>query len=535
LWQKKLFHENIVLQDMKEAKMLKNFLFKLVMLCMFCKTYDLLASSSTPFSGTVKAFIFDCDGVLVDTEYLKFLAWQKALASLNIEFSIEEYKVLAGYSSKKIIEMLQEMKGTPIPGEVILLRRVEYQKLQEQGILPIKGMVEFACQLSQYKNTLGIKLGLASSASRNEILFNLKQIGLEQSFDLIISGTDDLNSYADLEGKNKPKPYIYLEVSKRLNIASERCVVFEDTAAGIEAASKAGMIAIAVPNWITNEQDFSKANRIIHSISELSMEAINVLEQIPFKKDENLEKDPNTSAKRCMQSFFEKGGTLKCIPNLLESREYKIQLKLGDAVYPICSGAWCRSQALWAILQPFCDQIILFPPHAARVGWDPYNGQINRYRNDAQEIVPDEFSLFFGIEKALRFGFENDSEWKSIEKSPTEEGLKKISRFYDQYYFGPESAWQGKRGKKRIYIAFSNNVHVTLYRLDQCNENLKDVTVIAIESDDLITYPPTVLNMKSRSTQAYEYFTYLLRKVFDLTKLDHPSSLMPESSLSIES
>ena len=67
----------------------------------------------------------------------------------------------------------------------------------------------------------------------------------------------------DPEGKNKPKPYIYLEASKRLNIIPEHCLVFEDTEAGIEAATKAGMITIAVPNWMTKEQNFSKANKII--------------------------------------------------------------------------------------------------------------------------------------------------------------------------------------------------------------------------------------------------------------------------------
>lgn len=83
---------------------------------MFCKSFDLFAAISTPFSDKVEAVIFDCDGVLVETEYLKFLAWQKALVSLNIEFSIEEYKTLAGHSSKKIIEILQGIKGIPISG-----------------------------------------------------------------------------------------------------------------------------------------------------------------------------------------------------------------------------------------------------------------------------------------------------------------------------------------------------------------------------------------------------------------------------------
>ena len=96
---------------------------------------------------------------------------------------------------------------------------------------------------------------------------NLKHIGLEHEFDLIISGSDDLESYMDGDGKNKPKPYIYLEASKRLNISPEHCLVFEDTEAGIEAATTAGMIAIAIPNWMTKEQNFSKANKVINSLS----------------------------------------------------------------------------------------------------------------------------------------------------------------------------------------------------------------------------------------------------------------------------
>lgn len=107
---------------------------------------------------------------------------------------------------------------------------------------------------------------LASSAPRSEILFNLRQIGLEQAFDLIISGSDDLYAYIDSQGTNKPKPYIYLEASKQLDIFPHRCLVFEDTQAGIEAATGAGMIAVAIPTWITEGQDFSKAKQVIHSM-----------------------------------------------------------------------------------------------------------------------------------------------------------------------------------------------------------------------------------------------------------------------------
>ncbi len=112
-------------------------------------------------------------------------------------------------------------------------------------------------------------MGLASSAPHEEILNNLKQIGLSEAFDLIISGSDDLDSYVDAEGKNKPKPYIYIESAKRLGVSPSKCLVFEDTTAGIEAAFGAGMIAIAVPNRFTLHQDFSKAAQIIYSYKDL--------------------------------------------------------------------------------------------------------------------------------------------------------------------------------------------------------------------------------------------------------------------------
>ncbi len=242
------------------------------------------------------------------------------------------------------------------------------------------------------------------------------------------------------------------------------------------------------------------------------------LTSLPFKKDEDLERNFDTNAQNCLQDFVQKGGSFQSISNLSEATVTQIRLCVGDAVYPICSGGFCRSQALWAVLQKFSSQITLFPPHAARHGWDPYNGQINRYRNQAQETVPDAFASYFGREKQERFGFEQMRQWKSVEQAPTREGLNRITEFYDQHYYGPNSRWHEKQGQQRVYIAFSNNAHVALYRLNQTNENLKGVSLVAINSDDLITYPPDFLNTSSRSVKAYEYFCNLIVPLFDLRK-----------------
>lgn len=242
-----------------------------------------------------------------------------------------------------------------------------------------------------------------------------------------------------------------------------------------------------------------------------------------YKVDQDLEKNPLTCVKKCLQDFLQKGGVFQSVSNLASVTEPIVRLDFGDAVYPVCSGGWCRSQSLWALLTPFSNKITLFPPHAARHGWDPYNGQINRYRNYAQELLFDEFSSNFGMEKSLRFGFENSSKWKSIEESPTEDGLKRISTFYDQFYFGPDRSWEEKAGKNRIYITFSNNAHVVLYRLIQTNEHLEGVTVVSIDCEDLVTDPPDFLNTTKRSVKAYGYFASLLNRIFDLDDIINES------------
>ena len=111
---------------------------------------------------------------------------------------------------------MKKQKGRKIEEKVIELKNEKYRLLQMRGVPLIQKMIELAATLSQEKSNLGIKLALASSTSKKEILLNLEQSELQDVFDVIVSGSDDLESYVDPEGKNKPKPYIYMEVAKRL-------------------------------------------------------------------------------------------------------------------------------------------------------------------------------------------------------------------------------------------------------------------------------------------------------------------------------
>lgn len=208
-----------------------------------------------------QAVIFDCDGVLVDTEHLKFLAWQQSLANISIGFQESEYLPLVGHSSETIAKKIQQQKKINFNAKTLIAEKEKiYTAIQKKGVPPMQDGVNFLKNLITQKKTLGIKLAIVSSAPHPEILENLQQLGISsKDFDAILSGGDDLKHIHDPEGTNKPKPYIYQLAAEKLNVKPEQCLVFEDSGAGVIAAATAGMKVIAVPNAYTENHDFSLA------------------------------------------------------------------------------------------------------------------------------------------------------------------------------------------------------------------------------------------------------------------------------------
>lgn len=211
-----------------------------------------------------QAVIFDCDGVLVDTEYLKFQAWQQAFASRHKVLQEADYLPLVGQSSEAIAKALQQEKRWQFDAKQLIVEKdAIYTNLQQQGVPAFAEAVTFLKKLLAHKKALNLKVGMASSAKHAEILENLKQLGIDpHSFDVIISGTDDLKMIQDPEGTNKPKPYIYQLAAQKMQVAPQDCLVFEDSGAGVIAAAKAGMSVVAIPNQYTQQHDFSLAKAI---------------------------------------------------------------------------------------------------------------------------------------------------------------------------------------------------------------------------------------------------------------------------------
>lgn len=211
-----------------------------------------------------KAVLFDCDGVLVDSEYMKFEAWRDALQLEHISLSLDEYKQVAGASSKIIAQSIMHNKKCNFnTAKVIDYKNALYKEANLGGAPPIHAAAKYLNELLAQKDALDLKVAVVSSDARENTLRNLKSAEINiHLLDGVFSGHDDLQHINDPEGTNKPKPYIYELTAQKLCVPAKHNIVFEDTNAGIVAAFLAGMVAIAVPNKFTEQQDFSKATLI---------------------------------------------------------------------------------------------------------------------------------------------------------------------------------------------------------------------------------------------------------------------------------
>lgn len=187
---------------------------------------------------TKKAFIFDLDGVIVDTAKYHFLAWQKLAQELGIEFTPEHNEELKGVSrvrSLEIILALGNVTATDAEKEQWL-----YQKNQDYlayienmdaseilpGVLPI---LEYIKAKGQW-----IALGSASKNARPI----LEKVNIMHLFDAIVDGNDVSNA--------KPDPEVFVRAAQLLGATNENAIVFEDSVAGIQAANIAHMTSIGI-------------------------------------------------------------------------------------------------------------------------------------------------------------------------------------------------------------------------------------------------------------------------------------------------
>ena len=221
----------------------------------------------------IKAIIFDCDGTLVDSEESHFTSWQRALQLWGAELILEEYLTfMMGQGGHKVGRLLAEKLGQNCAEELLAQKKAHYLEAVHKGLPSIEGTVRFARQLIQDREQHRLKLAVASASPHHEIRTHLQRLGLIDSFDLILSGHEDLTDYSDPEGVNKPKPYIYLHAAKLLGVSPAECAVIEDSRPGVAAGVSAGCITIAVPNAFSQYQDLSHATHRLETLADFTLE-----------------------------------------------------------------------------------------------------------------------------------------------------------------------------------------------------------------------------------------------------------------------
>lgn len=187
---------------------------------------------------TKKAFIFDLDGVIVDTAKYHFLAWQKLANQLGIPFTEEHNESLKGVSrvrSLEIILALGNVKATEAEKNKWLVQKNEEYlsylvTMDEKELLPdVPRILAFLKARDQF-----ITLG---SASKNAHPI-LEKTKIVHYFDAIVDGNDVSNA--------KPDPEVFLRAAKLVGVSNENAIVFEDSVAGIQAANLAHMTSIGI-------------------------------------------------------------------------------------------------------------------------------------------------------------------------------------------------------------------------------------------------------------------------------------------------
>jgi HAD superfamily hydrolase (TIGR01509 family) len=183
--------------------------------------------------GPFKAYLFDCDGTIVDSMPLHYVAWKRVLGEWNCEFSEELFYAWGGMPVAEIVATLNERNGLTMPVEEVQRRKeaLYFDILPELRAVPeVMEHIEFSHG--------HIPFAVVSGSTRDSVTRSLTALGVLDKFETLVCAGD----YT----KSKPDPEPFLIAAKRLGVAPEDCLVFEDTEMGIQSATAAGMASVKI-------------------------------------------------------------------------------------------------------------------------------------------------------------------------------------------------------------------------------------------------------------------------------------------------
>jgi HAD superfamily hydrolase (TIGR01509 family) len=212
------------------------------------------------FSGLIRAIVFDFDGLILDTEEPVYQSWVEVYREHGEELPFERWVEIVGSTTINFHPQhhLEERLGRSLTQE-ILDRRVERRTelVLAQRLLP--GVVQHI----ESAKAMGLKLGVASSSTRDWVQGHLERLGILDRFDCLRCRDDVANA--------KPEPDLYVAVIECLGVHASEAIAIEDSPNGVLAAKRAGLRCVAIPNSITARLDLGQADLILGSLADVTL------------------------------------------------------------------------------------------------------------------------------------------------------------------------------------------------------------------------------------------------------------------------
>jgi HAD superfamily hydrolase (TIGR01509 family) len=207
------------------------------------------------------AIIFDHDGTLIDTEDADFRACQILYQELGAPFKPERWAALVVGSTNGYDVLFAELvrwRGNGLTQADLWQRLRELWQVTYAEVKLVPGAARLVADL----RATGYPLAVASASNRDWLVRWLTKFDLVDYFQ-VLAGGDNVN-------QSKPAPDVYLFAAAQLGIKPERCLVFEDSLTGVQAAKSAGMTVVAVPSHLTRRLDFSRADEVIEGLDKVT-------------------------------------------------------------------------------------------------------------------------------------------------------------------------------------------------------------------------------------------------------------------------
>lgn len=207
----------------------------------------------------IKAFIFDLDGVIIDSEPLHYEADRIVFREYGIELADGELDGYVGIDTRRMVTELRDKYDIETPVDDLLekLNHVKLGLLKTWDLEAIDGIGDLISDLIDNN----ITIALASSSTMDFIQLAIERAGVSRYFDVVVSG--------EHVAKSKPEPDIFLKTASLLKVKPDECLVLEDSVNGVNAAKRAGMKCIGFLNPNSGDQDLSNADRVVTTLKGL--------------------------------------------------------------------------------------------------------------------------------------------------------------------------------------------------------------------------------------------------------------------------